>query len=77
VKPGDRELLIDLMAHEGWPILLKQIEALHTNIQSDVLKYNLDRGLEGLAFCKARGEGSERLLVAIRALKANVRQPKD
>lgn len=65
----EKESLSDFLSSEAWPALLKTIENLVENIDSNVMKYNLNQGDRGLTIEKARSEGAHQLHVAIKAIK--------
>lgn len=70
----EKEFLHDLVNSPGWPVLLKKVDWLASNIESAVLRYNLDDGPEKLVHAKARAEGSRQLLVAIQGIKKEFKQ---
>jgi hypothetical protein len=65
----EKEALGDFLTSEAWPALLKLIDNLVENIDSNVMKYNLSQGDRGLTIEKAKSEGAHQLCVAIKAIK--------
>jgi hypothetical protein len=65
----EKEALGDFMTSEAWPALLKLVDELVENIDSNVMKYNLNQGDRGLTIEKARSEGAHQLSIAIKAIK--------
>lgn len=67
----EREEVKDFIGGHGWPALLIEIENLVTQVEKNVLTYNLKEGLQGLGDVKARAEGARQLLTAIKNMKAS------
>lgn len=65
----EKEALGDFLTSGAWPALLKEIDSLVENIDSNVMKYNLDSGDRGLTIEKARSEGAHKLRLAIISIK--------
>jgi hypothetical protein len=65
------DLLSDLLRGDSFKVVCKVLEELHETQVSKVLTYNLASGADGLVIEKARAEGSERLLSALKALKTS------
>lgn len=68
------EFLHDLVNSNGWPVLLKKVDALAAHIDSRVLSYNLEDGADRLVQAKARAEGARALQRAIIEIKKEFKQ---
>lgn len=69
----EREDLHDLLQHPGYPALVKVLEVAVTELENQVLTYNLESG-EGqkLLLTKARAEGAKKALVNAKAQIASL-----
>lgn len=64
---SDKEELIDLMQHPGYPALLKLVDELKEAIDADVIKFNTDTGdAHTLLKIKCRSEGAGKLAAALK-----------
>jgi hypothetical protein len=61
-----KEELVELMSHPGYPVLMGALKHSLKLMESEVLKYNLETGSDKqLSFLKCRAEGAAKLVSAV------------
>lgn len=75
---GDKEDLIDILDHDGYKLMLAEMETIVRAQESKVLQYNLTdaASIQQLAIEKARAEGSRNLLVLFTKRMSTIRPTK-
>lgn len=71
------DLLGELLAGDGYKILLRAAEAIKSDIDKEVLTYDLSKGSEGLMIKKAQSEGADKMLRGLISLRANLKKAKE
>ena len=69
------EILQHTLTETNWTVFEKFLSQLVHNINQKVIKYNLEKGPEGLVIEKARAEGADKLVVDIKSWKDKINKP--
>ncbi len=72
----EKELVYETVHGQGWPLLLKVVEGYCSEIESNIMRYNLGKDQDGanLIVLKAKAEGARSLQLRLSTLKSDIKK---